>query len=427
MKRRTYLATAGVLTLGGCMGFGETDGDGGDDPDNASSSDDGTDDTGSDETGSDDTGSDDTSDEPTEDPLEAETFDDFESLSQWRVISGSASAYPDYSVTGSQSVLLEADEPESQVRMVRELEDPIDCTDLMPGLAIAAHSATNIGIQLYDEDRDKAVYRQRVHGMSIRHVNFGLEYFEGEPDLSAVTEIHISIWTGDGVAEAWIDDLTFVSSPETAVMLHFDGAYESHYEDALPLLEEYDYPATAFVPTARLREEASHEGSRLTYDQVEALADAGWTIGSYAAHGNALTSLEGGRTPESEIEGGYEWLEDQGYDGSAYLAYPSGSFNDDVIDAAADRHEVAFMSGYTGHGAVTNPTLCPRLVQPDASDVEHTLDMATGLGGVVTIAFGDVADHFDHVEAILSQIQALEEDGSISVITPADLAGEYIL
>ncbi|MFC7231532.1 hypothetical protein ACFQMM_09190 [Saliphagus sp. GCM10025308] len=121
-------------------------------------------------------------------------------------------------------------------------------SEITPGLAVASHSTVNVGIQLYDETRDKVVYRQRTHGMSIRHVNFGVEYINGDPDLSAITEIHISIWVGDGTTEAWIDDLHFVPKPDPTVLLQFDGGYESHLTEAMPLLEEYGYSATAFVP-----------------------------------------------------------------------------------------------------------------------------------------------------------------------------------
>ena len=421
MKRRTYLATAGVLTLSGCMGFGETDGSPTDD--DASND---TDDTGNgDGNGTDNgPGSDDDNDGETDDIVEAETLDDFESLSDWRVISGSASAYPDYAVTGSQSVLLEASEAESQVRMARELEEPIDCTDRIPGLAVAAHAPVNIGIQLYDENREKAVYRQRVRGMSIRHVDFGIEYLEGDPDLSEIVEIQISIWTGEGIAEAWIDDLNVTPVPDPTVLLHFDGAYGSHYDDALPLLEEYGYPATAFVPTGRLRAEADHEGTRLTYDEVAAMADAGWTIGSYGAHGNTLTSLEGDRTPESEIGDAREWLEDNGYgDGADFFAYPSGSYDDTVIETVEDEHAIGFTVGYTGHGHVQNPALCPRVVHPDADRARHTLDVVDELGGIATIAFGNLADDLGALEATLEHIDAL----GLEVITTRELAEEYLL
>ncbi len=427
MKRRTYLATAGVATLAGCMGFGETDEEADDDPDNTSDTDT-DDDHDTDSADDDENGTDDDDENGSEDdPVEAETFDDFESLSDWRVINGSASAYPDYSVTGSQSVLLEAEEAETQVRIVRELEEPIDCSELAPALAVAAHDALNIGIQLYDEDREKAVYRQHVHGMSIRHVDFGIEYLEGDPDLSNVTEIHIGIWTGDGIAEAWIDDLTFVSAPTPAVLLHFDGAYESHHADAMDMVAERDLPATAFVPTSRLREEPDHDGSRLTYDQVADLHDAGWTIASQTAHGGRLTSLEGDRTPESEIGDAHGWLDEQGYDGADFVAYPGGAYDDESLDVADEYHELGFAGGYTGHGAVVNATLLPRLTAPDYDDAEHAVEMVTRLGGIATLSFLNVEDELDHLEAILDLVADHQAAGDLEVITPQEVADEYVV
>ncbi|MFC7213464.1 polysaccharide deacetylase family protein [Saliphagus sp. GCM10025334] len=428
MKRRTYLATAGALTLGGCMGFGETDEPRGNDSN--SNDPDGN------ETGNGDgngngngDGNGDGNGEGNGDgdvPTEAETFDDFEDLSDWQVVSGSATPYTDYSVVGSQSVLLEASEEESQVRIARELDEPLDVTEITPGLAVASHSTVNVGIQLYDETRDKVVYRQRTHGMSIRHVNFGVEYINGDPDLSAISEIHISIWVGDGTAEAWIDDLHFVPKPDPTVLLQFDGGYESHLTEAMPLLEEYGYSATAFVPPSRLRASEDDEGDRLTADQVAELADAGWTIGSYGAHGNDLTALEGDRTPASEIEEAATWLEDEGYD-AEYVAYPGGAYNDEAIEAVEANHELGFTGGYPVNGYLTNAALCPRLVHPDGDEAREALETTAELGGITAISFVRFDGGVGELEATLGHVQEFEEAGEIEVVTPQDVAGEYVL
>ena len=433
MKRRTYLVTAGALTISGCMGFGETDepradNNTTDSSGNGTGNGDGNGNGNGNGDGDGDGNGDGNGDGDAETPLEAETFDDFENLNDWRVVSGSVSAYGDYSVTGSQSVLLEASEDESQVRMARELEEPIDCSELTPGLAVASHDTVNVAIQLFDEARDKAVFRQRTHGMSIRHVNFGVEYLQGNPDLSEITEIEITIWSGEGTAQAWIDDLHFVSRPDAKVLLQFDGAYQSHYTDALPLVEEYDIPATAFVPTNRLREEEDHEGGRLTHDQVAELSEAGWTIGSYGAHGGNMRSLEGDRTAESEIETARAWLEDNGYgDGAQCFAYPGDRYDDATIEAVENNHELGFSGGFPTHGAIMNPALCSRLVHPDADQARHALDVTAELGGIASIAFVRLENDLGALEATLEHIHDLESAGEIEVITPQQLADEYVI
>lgn len=415
MKRRTYLATAGALALAGCMSSEDSD-----DPTNSS-------DNSSDETDPDTESEGDSVDEP-EDPEEDRTFDDFEDLSTWEVIMGSMSVEDGRSYEGSQSALLEASESDGQVRISRTFSEPIDCSDMTPGLAVATDMPVTPVIQLYDEDRGKAVYRQRLQGdIPFNRINFGLDYMQSDPDLSEIVEVHIVLWTGDEAeGRMWADDLHFVPCPEAGkVMLHFPGGYESHHETVLPMLEEYDYPATAFVPTARIRDSADHEGSKMTRDQLDDLADAGWTIASQSAHGNSLTSLEG-RSQEDELASAREWLEDNGYDGAGYLSYPSGSYDGETLDLAREYYDLAFVGDFAPQGYVTNPALCAQVSSPDADRARNVLDLTAEFGGISALSYYQLESTGDF-EAMLSHLSELVEAGELEVITPADLENEYLL
>jgi peptidoglycan/xylan/chitin deacetylase (PgdA/CDA1 family)/glycosyltransferase involved in cell wall biosynthesis len=59
--------------------------------------------------------------------------------------------------------------------------------------------------------------------------------------------------------------------------LSFDDAHVSLRAHALPILRELDVPATVFVPTSYV--ETSHDFS--SWEDLRALRDAGWTIGSH--------------------------------------------------------------------------------------------------------------------------------------------------
>jgi GT2 family glycosyltransferase/peptidoglycan/xylan/chitin deacetylase (PgdA/CDA1 family) len=59
--------------------------------------------------------------------------------------------------------------------------------------------------------------------------------------------------------------------------LTWDDAHRSLYTDALPLLRDLDVPGTVFVPTLYV----GTSDEFMTWDELRALRDAGWTIGSH--------------------------------------------------------------------------------------------------------------------------------------------------
>lgn len=93
----------------------------------------------------------------------------------------------------------------------RELAEPIDVRGAAPALALAADDMANPVIHLRDESGDTLQYKQHVRDYYpfIRR-NFGHTAISGDPDLSAITEIAVSDWSGDQGRDVWIDDLHFV-------------------------------------------------------------------------------------------------------------------------------------------------------------------------------------------------------------------------
>lgn len=402
MKRRTYLGAAAAAVLAGC-----------------SSSEEANEATPGDESESDDGGSD-------GDNAEPETFDDFEELDQWTAEIGTLTADEERSATGTQSARLEAGDGDDQIRLVQELSEPRDFSGVRPSLAISTEEEADVVIQLIDEDGDRIDFRQRMHaGTPLAQCNFGVSSLEGEPDLSAVAEIQLIRWTGeDDKGSVWIDDLRFADAPEPGqVMLQFDGGYESDYTHALPVLEEYDYPAVSFLTTERIREDESAQGDHLIRDQVGELADAGWTIGSYSARGLNLVDPSDDRDPEAEISDAVDWLEDEGFeDGAQYFSYPLDRYDGDVLDLVADHHEVAFAGRYPSHGEPANPHLCPRVSSPSASQARTALDLTAELGGITAISFGELDNGSRSVlEETVAHLDELESAGDLEVILPEDI------
>lgn len=408
MRRRTYLATATAAAVAGCMGFGES---------------------GS-ETESDDEFAADDEPPELEGPDDDGTLDDFEDLEAWSVVAGSASTDDTHAAVGEQSVLLEADTDETQARIVRELPEPVDWSGMSPGLAVAAEDTITPILQLFDDDTNVIDFRATIQGSGeLQRCNFGVAGIDSEADLSEITEIHISYFSGDeSERQLRFDDLHLVPRPdEGLVMLQFDGGDESIYTDALPILEENDYPATAFVTTDLIREEADHDGSHLTKAQLAELADAGWTIGSYTTNGRILPDL----TPDEQADqltSSREWLEAEGYgDGARYVSYPAGQYDERSLELVADNYDLGFVGRYPVQGHVVDRARYPRVVDPAVEDAEELLERTAEMGGITTLCYhhleGASADRFEETMAILDDLVSA---GDLELLLPADLEDEYL-
>lgn len=211
--------------------------------------------------GSDGTGTvGDSTDESRSTPVVASpgTFDDFGELSRWEVLEGSITATADRTFRGSQAVRIDVAASEKRAAIARAFDRPLDLSGVVPGVALAAEEMTVPWLHAFDADGDRITYRAAFKGgLPFRRNNFGVVDVAGDPDLSAVTELRLVVWSGEGNRHrVWVDDLHFVPRPDTGkVMLQFDDNHVTDYTTALPVLEEYGYPAVAFVNPGRIEAE----------------------------------------------------------------------------------------------------------------------------------------------------------------------------
>ena len=434
MDRRTYLknslatgtlATGTIAALAGCADLS-----GSEDTDTAE------------DDGSDDDVVDSESDDEEEsetDPTDGEltgTFDDFEDLDPWDAFQdiGSIEANTEDSYEGSQSALLEPDD-DGQIRVRRSLDEPIDVTNHAPGIAMTAETSSTVRIQLQDSDGDYIEFSQQVlDDMPLVRKNFGLTRVRGDPDLTDVIVLQIINWIDEDAddGELLVDDFHFVPKTETGtVMLQFHGGYEEHYSEAYPVLDAYDLTGTTFVPTDRIRADQAVDGDRLTEDQVAELADAGWTIGSHSAQGTQLADVDG---PDSDLESNItdpiDWLEDEGYDeGARFFAFPGSEYNETSYELVQEHYDLAFAGRSPSQGYAANPHLCSVTPSPDTpSEARELLEWTADNGGITTIPFFTLDDE-EAVEAMEETAEYLDElrsAGDLEVISPAEMADEYV-
>ncbi|QCS44110.1 polysaccharide deacetylase family protein [Natrinema versiforme] len=403
MKRRAYLVTAAAATLGGCSAL--SDSETSDDPDDE-----------------DETDSSDSSDTIDEEPG---SFDQFDDLSMWEVMEGSLELDDERAYVGDQSGRMTADESEERVMIKRRFDSLRDLSDEFPALAFATEDDVDPVVQLSDTDGNRLLLQCNVEpGLPFAHHDLGVIDTVGDPDLSAIKHIKISVWTSeDQSATLWVDDLQFVSRPETGkVLIQFDGGTETAYTQARSTLSEYDYPATAFVPTDRVG-----ASGYLDQDQLETLQSDGWTIGSQATTGSGLAG-DSESAQRDQIEGAVEWLEDNGFeDGADYFSYPLNRYDETTLSIVEETHDVGFVGGYAGHGSLLNPALAPRTVSPSADEAQQLLEWTAQFRTITTLTYTDLSgDSAAAFEGMVSALDDLESAGDLEVITPDDLASDYI-
>ncbi len=138
-----------------------------------------------------------------------------------------------------------------------------------------------------------------------------------------------------------------VELPDKAVTITFDDGIACAYENALPILQEFDYPASVFVVTSQIDNyndwgEAFGFPRRrmLTTSEIRTLDESGVDIGSHTANHLWL-----GKTEEAivskEVQDSKATLEDILGKEVPHFAYPFGSWSPIARDAV-------IAAGYTG-------------------------------------------------------------------------------
>lgn len=134
--------------------------------------------------------------------------------------------------------------------------------------------------------------------------------------------------------------------PERTAVITIDDAFSSFYDNGIPLLQEFGYPATLFV-TSDLVGRAGY----LSWDQLRELQTLGIEIGNHSAAHQHYTYREAGESQQQWLTRVREDLQrsQQAFathlgEKPALLAYPYGEFTPEVI-------AVVQQLGFTGAAA----------------------------------------------------------------------------
>lgn len=165
------------------------------------------------------------------------------------------------------------------------------------------------------------------------------------------------------------------------VALTFDDAYLDFYESALPVLREYDVPATLFVISECIGQagpadvtSAPGEPSFMTATQLQEVADGDLvTIGNHTKTHRDLAANEDEDTLHEEILGGKRALESRFGTTVDRFCYPGGKFNDRCAKYVEQSHSLAVTVRRGLVSANQDPYRIPRI---DGNQPEHQIRWA---------------------------------------------------
>ena len=350
-------------------------------------------------------------------------LEDFSNLSYWEVFDGSLaggeSPYP------GQSARLTASESEVRTWIGRSFDDGLDLRDW--DLSMAVHPGTgetrvsNVRLQLLAPDRQNRLdmWRPLDETDGWLRLDFGATSEVGSPDLTDVQEIRVQSWVGDErAADFRIDELRVTPKlDEGGVLITFDDMSLSQYENAFPVMQEYDFPGVAGVIPRLVGAE-----QRIDLTQLQALQGAGWDVVSYPQGETSLSEFV--RSEQTAmIREAKQWLVDNGFEsGARFAAFPFRRVTKTTFDIVSKYHYLGLWSGRCPSGQLTGPLSVSRVNGADLETTKQTVELAQKYRQVVPIMYRTVGDSTDHVTtAAFEETMQFIDDLGVPVVTMSDL------
>lgn len=174
------------------------------------------------------------------------------------------------------------------------------------------------------------------------------------PDVFA-EQMH---WLADNASVISLDDAA-AGTPGVAVT--FDDGYLDNLINAAPVLAQHEIPATVFVVAARTGMILDHDGGDpnarlLTWDQLAALLDAGWTVGGHTMTHPRLSDLSRSEQ-RHEIQGCKRVIERSLDVEVRAFAYPFGSALDYTPESAALVREAGYRYAVSNRYGICRPII----------------------------------------------------------------------
>lgn len=302
--------------------------------------------------------------------------DDMEDLDPWTAVGGTLTADGDEYATGSQSAHVRADSDADRVSIRRPLPGGFDVFDRNPSIAIRGGESAPFGVyvQLFAPDARNRVDLWQSVGLPEWHrLDPGPRTIVGNPNLTDVREIAITVRTGEGDVEFRVDSVRTTEKPDRGrVLFAFDGNYLEQYETAYPVLSDHDMHGTIGTTP----ETVGLDG-RTSLFQLRRLRDAGWDVINSPPADEEFSEL---RTWEQRLRfrRTKSWLLDNGFEsGARFVLWPRGVASEQTLDIGADYYYLGFFGGASSAGVPpTGPLTVNRVDGNDVEQVRRTLELA---------------------------------------------------
>lgn len=118
-----------------------------------------------------------------------------------------------------------------------------------------------------------------------------------------------------------------VKLPDKAIILTFDDGYIDFYYNAYPILKEFNFSATVFIPTGLM-----DQGPYLRWSQIKDMQSSGLiSYGAHTIHHYSLTSISNDQV-WIEISESKKVLEEKLGIPINFMSYPTGTSNSSVAN-----------------------------------------------------------------------------------------------
>lgn len=201
---------------------------------------------------------------------------------------------------------------------------PAGTTGLNPGGTLIVQGAPKISIRAMDRRIPVIMYHDVLPERGPGSVWFDATTAEFAQQMAWIDE--------HGYQPISVDDLykhltSGAEVPRRSIVLTFDDNYRGFYDNALPILKRYNYPAIMFVHTNYVGDDRG-EHPKMTWDQLKELSQGKLvTIGAHTlSHPEDITKLPEAEQ-EKEIVQSKKILEQHLGKPVEFFAYPNGKYD----------------------------------------------------------------------------------------------------
>lgn len=355
-----------------------------------------------------------------------EPLDDMADLDPWTVTGGTLTADRDSYATGSQSAHVRAGTDANRVTVRRPLPGGIDMSDRNPSLAFhcSGSAPLSVYVQLFAPDGQNRLDLRQAAGHGGWHrLDPGPTDVVGNPNLTDVRQIGVTVWTGGEPTDFRIDALRTTEKPDEGyAMFTFDDGPRSQYETGFPVLEEFGYPGVVGVIP-----DAVGLTGRATLDQLRTLDRAGWDLVSHPQEADPLPAYPAVEQ-RSAMRDAKLWMLEHGFEsGARFVIWPYGAAGAETLDIATDYFYLGFSGGQsTAAVPSTGPLTLNRVNGQDVERTKRLLEFAAEYRTLAVPMYHRLRAHPEVGEDVASaadlrEVVAHADSLGLTVLTASDL------